>query len=193
MGHQRGRYGLNFGGARPNLSWIFGGAKHTILPIFAPSSKQNLKYWRGSCPPCPPYNAPTVGHKHIFKIEPTLVMCIVLPIIILIFKGPATQAQLVMLRGLTESWCFPFLVDFNFKIDVKEFTELICVAAELDFPILISVCDQGGANDGLRGRLNITDEKPFCEIKVSDEKSQEVIFIHDWIHLFKERKYLENL
>ena len=90
-----------------------------------------------------------------------------------------------MLRGITEGWCFPYFVDFDFKIEKAEYCQLIEVAASLGFPILVSTCDQGGGNIGLQGKLEVSKEQPIAKVKLSDDDTANVIFIHDIIHEFK--------
>ena len=90
-----------------------------------------------------------------------------------------------MLRSVTADWYFEYWVDFDRKIDVAEYTELVRHAAALSFPIVASVCDQGGGNDGLKGRLGVSPEKPYCEIELADGKTQKVFFLHDFTHIFK--------
>ena len=100
-------------------------------------------------------------------------------------KGPAKNAQVVMIRSITEDWIYPFFVDWDMSIGVEEFNLLICKAYEEEFTVVVSTCDQGGKNEGLRNKLEITPKKPFCMIKVKNDKEIKVFFLHDWVHIFK--------
>ena len=91
-----------------------------------------------------------------------------------------------MLRGLIKEWAFPFFCDFDCKVDVQEFQQIVREAAKFDFTVLVAICDQGGGNRGLATRLGVTVDEPFCHVEVSEEKSQKVFFIHDSLHLLKE-------
>ena len=71
-------------------------------------------------------------------------------------KGPAKNAQVVMIRSITEDWFFPFFVDWDMAIGVEEFNKLICKAYEEEFTVVVSTCDQSGKNEGLRNKLKIT-------------------------------------
>ena len=100
-------------------------------------------------------------------------------------KGPAKNAQVVMIRSITEDWFFPFFVDWDMAIGVEEFNKLICKAYEEEFTVVVSTCDQSGKNEGLRNKLEITPKQPFCFIKVKNDTEIKVFFLHDWVHIFK--------
>ena len=74
---------------------------------------------------------------------------------------------------------------FDRGIGVEEFNLLICKAYEEEFTVVVSTCDQGGKNEGLRNKLEITPKKPFCMIKVKNDKEIKVFVLHDWVHIFK--------
>ena len=100
--------------------------------------------------------------------------------------GPAKQAQVVIIRGLFYKWVVPFFVDFDRKIDVSEFIDIVREAAKLEFEVVVATSDQGGSNRGLGNKLGVTLDKPYVNIQVSEEKSQKVFYVHDFVHIFKE-------
>ena len=104
--------------------------------------------------------------------------------------GVNRNVQVVILRGLIGTWMVPFLVDFDFKIDVNEFKDIVREAAKFEFTVLVSYCDQGGGNRGLAGRLGVTEDQPYCLVDISEERTQKVFFLHDFIHIFKGRLIL---
>ena len=53
-------------GGQDLLFQIIGGAKHTILPLFAPFCLIFLNYWGGQLPPLPPHNYLT-GRDEVFS------------------------------------------------------------------------------------------------------------------------------
>ena len=58
-----------------------------------------------------------------------------------------------------ENWQHPYFLEFDHPVD-KELFDLIVIALEGDgCTLLASICDQGGSNEGLRGKLgNAADE-----------------------------------
>ena len=90
-----------------------------------------------------------------------------------------------MIRSLTDDFVYPYFCDWDMSIDVKDFHALIYKAHEESFTVVASTCDQSGKNEGLKGKLGITPEKPWCKVKVQNDVELKVFFLNDWVHIFK--------
>jgi hypothetical protein len=98
---------------------------------------------------------------------------------------PATEALVVMISGIRESWSF--LVSFYFsnsntksdklqEIVVRNIESLLTIG----FRVRMGICDMSFTNQGLYRRLKVTEDSPFIEVKNS-----KIYLVHDTPHLIK--------
>ena len=92
-----------------------------------------------------------------------------------------------MVHGLVEDWQFPYWMDFDRAVDKKLFDEVIINMETLaGINVLASTCDQGGSNDGLRGKLGISeDQLSYQNPAYPDDPERVVFFLHDYVHVEK--------
>ena len=102
------------------------------------------------------------------------------------FLGPNKQAQVVMIRGLVEDWQYPYFVDFDRNVDKNLYDQVIVSLEDLGGSVLASTCDQGGSNDGLIGKLGISEDNPCYQNPAYPNDPEKVVyFLHDYVHVEK--------
>jgi hypothetical protein len=98
---------------------------------------------------------------------------------------PATEALVVKISAIRESWSFPgsfYFSNSNTKSDklqeivVKNIESLLTIG----FRIRMGICDMSFTNQGLYRRLKVTEDNPFIEIKNS-----KIYLVHDTPNLIK--------
>ena len=92
-----------------------------------------------------------------------------------------------MVHGLAENWQFPYFLDFDRAVDKNLFDEVIInMEMMAGLTVLASTCDQGGSNDGLRGKLGISEDQiTYQNPAYPDDPERVVYFLHDYVHVEK--------
>ena len=98
--------------------------------------------------------------------------------------GPHEYAFLMNIRSIFGNWRLPFFTAFDFKPTKEWYIEMIrLLYDELGLTVMLTTCDQGSNNRGLRTELKITAKKPFILHPCNDKVK--VYWTFDEIHLFK--------
>ena len=97
--------------------------------------------------------------------------------------GPNKNVQVVMVRGIAASWKFPVFLDFDFPMNVPTLSQIICSLEAINVQVLITVCDQGGSNEGLAKRLKITPED--TSFRNPFDSARSIFFAFDYVHVYK--------
>ena len=111
--------------------------------------------------------------------------------------GPYKQAQTFMVKSLTGTWKLPVYVDFDTPVTKSLLLQIIFQLEMIGVRILITTCDQAGANQGLAKALGIfPTKKTSKELGVEHDpenvtftnpwdSDREIFFSFDWVHAFK--------
>lgn len=96
--------------------------------------------------------------------------------------GPHNYMQVVMSRGLFDSWKQPVFVGFDTKMTASLLDEVIMELNKINYDVVACVSDCGGGNMGLWKELNITIEKTYWLHPITKEK---IFVFADIPHMLK--------
>jgi len=97
--------------------------------------------------------------------------------------GPHSHAQVVLVIGLFSKWKQPIFYDFDTPIDKKLLNQLIFDTECLGFPVMATVSDQGGSNQGLGTELGISIKHTSLENPY--ESNRRIWMFYDAHHIIK--------
>ena len=72
---------------------------------------------------------------------------------------------------------------FDSPVTVAVYKEIIMELELIDFPVLITTCDQGSKNEGLAKQLGITKDKYWSQNPA--DPTRDVLWCYDFVHVFK--------
>ena len=97
--------------------------------------------------------------------------------------GPSKSVQCLQVRSLVGKLKWPYFYKPQYPMSKKCLNQLIFELESLGLKVLLSVCDQGGDNEGLQKSLKITTENNVFPNPFDPERN--VIFAFDWWHGLK--------
>ena len=96
--------------------------------------------------------------------------------------GPSKNVQCLQVRSLVGKLKWPYFYKPQYPMSKKCLNKLIFELESFDFKVLLSVCDQGGDNEGLQKSLKITTENNVDVFSNPFDPARNVLFAFDWWH-----------
>lgn len=96
--------------------------------------------------------------------------------------GPFSYMQVVMVRGLMDTWKQPIYIGFDKKMTGLLLNEIILELHKINYNVVACVSDCGGSNQGLWKELNVSAETTFISHPATCDP---IFFFADAPHLLK--------